>query len=345
MRSRRCGNRRLMAVLGGVLLGFSGEVAAADPADAMAHVLGELDRGFETGPEGAAPAGSWWSELQFPALNDWIEEALRDNHSLQAAWERTQVARQGSHQVASALLPSVQVQGGYSQNSTEGLLQQLAWQTGGQVSEEILNYLGDQYETYSWSLAGTWALDVFGVSTQAWLASRWDAEAAEGQRVAQTLSVATQTGMAVFDWMTALEVLRLLESQLTAQEELMSQTQSRFERSEAGGLDVLLQRQQLAATQASLPAARAQVRRAKGVLALLLGKTHAELDGAETLLPDQLPEPRLPTGMGTVSELLLTRPDLRVASAGLHAADRRKVSAWMGLLPSIALSGSTGDAG
>ena len=62
-------------------------------------------------------------------------------------------------------------------------------------------------------------------------------------------------------------------------------------------------------------------------------------------LPESLPVPRLPAGMGTPGDLLDARPDLRIAAAGLNAADRRKVSAWMGLLPTVALSGSTGDAG
>lgn len=345
MRRRWCGKGGFLALLGGFIVAGAGDARAGQPAGAMAEVVGELDKGFAVGPVGAAPNGPWWEEFQVEALTEWINAALSDNHSLQAAWERARAARQGSHQVASVLLPSVQAQGGYSQNSTEGLLQQLAWQNGGEVSDAVLDYLGDQYETYSWSVAGTWVLDLFGVSTNAWLASRWDAAAANGQREAQSMAVASQVGLSVFDWMTAREILALVEAQVAAQEELMSLTESRFARSEAAGLDVLLQRQQLAATKAALPGAQAQVLRAKGFLAMLLGKTSADLEGAESKLPESLPVPRLPAGMGTPGDLLDARPDLRIAAAGLNAADRRKVSAWMGLLPTVALSGSTGDAG
>ena len=335
----------------GVLIGVLGitlpaNVAlASGSATAMSSVVGELDQGFSVGPEGEAPSSPWWTGLALEPLDGWMNQALRDNFSLQSAWERAFAARQASAQVASVLLPSVQLQAGYSQNSTEGLLQQLAWQSGGNVSDEVLEYLGEQYETSSWSLSGSWVLDLFGVSTSAWLASRWDAEAAEGQRVAQSMAVASQVGAAVFDWIASREIRGLVRTQVAAQEELMSLTESRFARSEAGGLDVLLQRQQLAATQAALPSAEAQVARAKGVLAMLLGTSASALDGAEDSLPSSLPEPGLPTGMGQLTDLLETRPDLRIAAAGLNAAERRKVSAWMGLLPSVALGASTGESG
>ena len=85
MRRRWCGKGGFLALLGGFVVAGAGDARAAQPAGAMAEVIGELDKGFAVGPVGAAPSSPWWEEFQVEALTEWINAALSDNHSLQAA--------------------------------------------------------------------------------------------------------------------------------------------------------------------------------------------------------------------------------------------------------------------
>ena len=53
-----------LALLGGFIVAGAGVARAAQPAGAMAEVIGELDKGFAVGPVGAAPSSPWWEEFQ-----------------------------------------------------------------------------------------------------------------------------------------------------------------------------------------------------------------------------------------------------------------------------------------
>ena len=319
-------------------------MASPTPKSIALEVLGDTPS-YSIGPTGSKAEQAWWQELKDPRLQQWIAQALNDNPSLQAAWERVRLAESAAMQQGSALLPSAQVSAGGYRNSTEGLLQQLAWQTGGSISQEVIDYLGEQYQTAQWSLSATWGIDLFGRNTALWLASRWDKKAAEGSRVAQSMAVAHQVAAAYYDWIAASEVHRFIEKQVLAQSELMALSRSSYEGGDISSLDLHLQEQQLAASQAALPASKNQVRAAKGRLATLLGKPISVLRNEELQAESQLPDPPPFLGLGSPLSLLETRPDLLAASAQVHAAHLRRISAWSNLFPQLALSASTGAAG
>lgn len=325
---------------------FSSSALALPSAENIAmDALQGPNTTYSVGPTGASPAAPWWNALGEPQLNDWIENGLRDNPSLQSAWERVHMAKGLSNQQRSLLLPSAQLTAGAYKNSTEGLLQQLSWQTGGVVADELVDFLGEEYETAQWSLTGQWVIDLFGSNTTAWLASRWDAKAAEGNRAAQSMATASQIGASYFDWIAAKEILQLVEGQLRAQQALMSLSSDSYEGGDSSSLDLLMQRQQLAAVSAMLPSAQASVQQCRGRLALLLGKTISELSPEGLSDTAGLPAPPTISGLGLPRDLLARRPDLQAFMAQLESADYRRISAWMSLLPTVSLTASTGESG
>jgi len=328
-----------------VVLFSSGTASASPTPKTIAlEVLGEAPS-YSVGPTGTKADKAWWHNIEDARLQGWIAQALNDNPSLQAAWERVSWAESVAAQQASVLLPSAQLSAGGYRNSTEGLLQQLAWQTGGSISQEVLDYLGEQYQTAQWSLSATWGIDLFGRNTALWLASRWEKKATEGSRIAQSLAVANQVAAAYFDWLAAHEIHQFIEKQVLAQTELMGLTRSSYEGGDISSLDLHLQEQQLAASQAALPASKNQVQISKGRLALLLGQPIDALRFDPGSTSSQLPDPPAFTGLGSPLTLLETRPDLLAASAQLNAAHLRRISAWTNLFPQLAVSASTGASG
>ncbi len=101
----------------------------------------------------------------------------------------------------------------------------------------------------------------------------------------------------------------------------------------------------LANIEATLPAARAAVDRMVFRVAALVGRNPAGATVAELSAPDRLPTPPEELALGRPVDLLNRRPDLILSQSSLQAAELRRTSAWLGLAPTLQLSGFTGDQG
>ncbi len=105
--------------------------------------------------------------------------------------------------------------------------------------------------------------------------------------------------------------------------------------------DTLAVRTQLAATEATLPPLRARLAATRNQLATYLGTTPAQL----AMSPLTLDGVRLPQDIpvSLPAQLVEQRPDIRAASAQLHAASAQVGVATAAMLPQITLSGSAGS--
>jgi outer membrane protein, multidrug efflux system len=330
----------------------------------IAAAAAPVDRQLQDGLAEAAPAWSgsdgstaaeaeaWWSRIDDPALGRLMDEALASSPTVQASWERLTVARSLSAQTGSVLLPSGALSAGWTSNSTEPLVQQVLNNVSGasplpedELRRQIQDRFGDAYQNGSWRLTGTWNVDLFGTGTTAWLATRWDARASEGSRAAQALALAANIGAAWYDVVAARERLDFVLYQFRVSRELTELVQLRYEGGQATALDLLQQRQQLANIEATLPAARAAVDRMVFRVAALVGRNPAGATVAGLSAPDRLPAPPEALALGRPVDLLNRRPDLILSQSSLQAAELRRTSAWLGLAPSLQLSGYTGDQG
>jgi NodT family efflux transporter outer membrane factor (OMF) lipoprotein len=105
--------------------------------------------------------------------------------------------------------------------------------------------------------------------------------------------------------------------------------------------DTLAVRSQLATTEATLPPLRAQLAATRNQLATYLGTTPAQLEAAPLTLDAVALPQDIPVSLP--SQLVDQRPDIRAASAQLHAASAQVGVATAAMLPQIALSGSGGS--
>ncbi len=302
----------------------------------------------------AEQSDEWWTSLDDPALNKLVAEALQANHDIGAAQARFHAAAGVTLQSASPLLPTASFDVGLNASPSENA----AFQVSPQLTE-LLNNLTELAEsipgqsppadedteddpelTWNGSALLNLGLNIdMGRSATALRAAQLDAAAARNDRDGVASAIVQQVVATWLDVRAARARVALVEGQIDTNGSLLELTQARFLSSDAGGLDVLQQKQQLAATRALLPQAE-QIRRLREVqLATLLGR-----DPSAPNLPAASGLPALPPppGVGTPADLLEARPDLAAASNRFKSADTRVASSALGFAPTFRLTGNFG---
>ena len=343
---------------------LSGPVQAESPATAQARALlhAVAPDGQEVTSRSKRP---WWSAVDDPTLHALIQEGMRHSPDLAAADAQVRLAEAGRAQSLAGLLPtlSVELQGQvmptdgislspYSSSmpdygaAFEGLAElmaSLAELTGQDPStlpslEVESTELPDTYGQGSAMLVGTLPIDIAGRQVHGYLASRHSATGAVMDQAALRMTLSLRIAQGWYDLVAARKQADIVGRQVQANKDMRELVRIRYEGGEATALDLLQQRQQLAATEALLPRARAQVVAAQQALAVSMGKP----PGTEIPAGDSLPELGAAPATGTPDRLLVDRPDLSASVARLDAARLQRTGAVLGLAPTLGVTGSAG---
>jgi outer membrane protein, multidrug efflux system len=342
---------RTTAWLLGITLALAGSAQAA-PRDRAAAARPLLDETFSAGSTDPVSHEPWWTTVEDPVLAALIDEGLSGNGDLQAAWDRAVQADARAASSLAGVLPSASLDAGVNLAPYDSLgfsfggFPEMEWPEFPDIPgiewpefEEDATEDPDVYWTGQVMASVRVPLDLWGTAIPTHQAGRFDAQAAEGDAAAQALSLATRIAGAYYDVVAARQQLAIVQRQLQTNEALLEITELRFEQSEATALDVLQQRQQVAATQSLLPQARQVATTREQQLAVLLGRNPTDdLGLALTELPGPGPLP----ATGSPLDLTDNRPDLRAAADRLDAAWHRKDGAIRSFLPSLALTGQAG---
>lgn len=288
-----------------------------------------LDARFSAGNSEAVSPIAWWESFEDPGLNGLMVALLDHNPSLHAADARVARAFALSRQSASVLWPRLFANG--SATLTPASVQWFNFGGNPPLPPPTPNAaVADPALALRGTIDASWQIDVFGANILAWKANRFAALAAEGDRDAQLLIVTLRAATLWFDHALATERLRSIEAQIRRSEDLVEVLESRLG-SDATGLDVLQQRQQLAATSLLRPAAEAARDASRLALAVLLAEAPETWSAPVTSLPsiDKAP------AIGTPAELVSRRPDLKRAVAGAASARRARLSAQRSGLPRL----------
>lgn len=305
--------------------------ALARPADRGAVLEGAT---YVHPQDGPLQVEAWWRAFGDEALSASIEAGLADNGDVQGAWDRVSQARAMSHQSLAGALPSVSFDVNVSTSPTDSL----GFQFGGLPSvpgEER----PDIYHTGSAMLGVTVPLHLWGSALPSFRASRFDVEASQGDGEAQAMAMAGLIAGAYFDVLAAREQVALIEGQIAANESLLGLTELRYGQSEATGLDVLQQRQQLQASRAMLPQAQMLAQTRDRQLEALLGRRPGA--GAGPFAASLPPLPPAP-GTGQPADLATNRPDLRASGLRLDAATTRRAATLHAMMPTLHLTAGVG---
>ncbi|MDJ0766576.1 MAG: TolC family protein [Myxococcota bacterium] len=299
----------------------------------------ELPERFTNTPAGSPLDNNntpFWHRLGDPMLADLIRTGLAGNFDIASARHRIAQAEAAARQQKAALLPSVSVEAAYNISPYNAV------GTGLEIDPiPGMTPDGDTQIRHAVSalLKASYLLDITGRNYVERQAALQDAAAAKADAETAALNLAALIALTYFDVVAAKMRRTVIEEQIETNAALLELMEARLDTGSANALDVLQQRQQLAATTSQLPLAKSAVETGQNQLALLIGATSVDdLPQIPRILPDLSADP----AVGTPGHLIDARPDLRAQSARVAAAEQRKKGAFRTLLPSLGLTGQVG---
>ena len=310
-----------------------------------------VEAGAKFSAGAASPVGEtpWWETVSDPKLRAIVDTALARNLDVAAATARIAIARSIADQSAAPLYPLVTANASMTvvPTNTLGFQFGLSGATnpsgmggmGGMGSAGGGTASSDLFWRGSATLDARYAIDAWWRQHPAARAARLEAHASTDERDDFAIRLATQVAGAYLDAVAARERLVKLEEQLSTLQKLEELTELRFQRSEASGIDVLQQRQQVAGARARIPDARSQYKLQTRRLLVLLGQSPTE---APPAVSESLPVAGPLPPVGTPADVAHNRPDVRALGARLAAAQKRRAAAFGNHLPTVALTAQAG---
>jgi multidrug efflux system outer membrane protein len=291
----------------------------------------ELPAAWKASAPRFAHDGRWWRIYEDPLLDEIVQEALAHNADLVIAAARVDEARAILGETRSGLYPQVDAQGSASR---QRLSQETATSFPGMPRE---------FSSYRATVNVSYELDLFGRLRSGVAAARAELEASEASRDAVRLALAAQVAKSYYALRSFEQQVLLTRETVRLREEALGLQRKRRDAGVISEFELRQLEAEAAAVRAQLPPLEREREREEAALAVLLGRTPAEVFEAriETAKTgEQLTPPVVPSGMP--SELLLRRPDLVAAERSLAAANARVAVARSELFPSIALTAALG---
>lgn len=319
--------------LSGCALGPSGDAPAVPQP---AHYAVEATPAA-IGPDGARQQFAlgqravprWWQAYGSPELSAWVDEALKNNHSLaQAEHSLAGAKEQLRGQINESLWPTIDAVGQATRQRALGL--------------PTMGAPTNLYNVFAGELNASYTFDLFGVERYAnsALAAQVDAQSYQFDAARRTLAANV-----VISAINAAS----LQAQVANTERLIALAEAdadELQRRVAIGTvavdDVLAAKANAQSLRASLPGLRTQWQATRHALAVLMGRTPdaapVDLDIAALQLPPSVP-------LSVPSELLRQRPDILAADAALKVAAAQEALATAEMFPSLSINASFGQSG
>ena len=297
-------------------------LAACTSVPAVKAPVPEAYLAAATGDTGAPVDALWWRRFESTELNTLISQAILGNLDLKVAYARVLQSEASARSSAAALLPGVSASGGVSRSERQ-------FGTG--------SFTGST--SYSAGIQASYQLDLFGENINGAAAASKRLEASLYDRETTTVTVISNVITAYLQVLTARERQRLTTERLNNADTILRLLETQRRVGTISELELAQQRSAIANQRAALPALRLAERQALDSLAVLLGRPPEGFDITARALSDL----KLPVvAAGIPSTLLVRRPDLRQAEAGLAAAKFDVSVARAARLPGIQLTASGG---
>lgn len=268
------------------------------------------------------PREEWWKDYGSAELDAFVAEALQSNTDIQTALARVEQARGRARSAGALLFPAIGLEGSATRSDSNR----------SPASERFGLDLVASYEADLW---GRYRADR-DAARFSLLASRFDHQASR-------LIVISDVVLNYAALMTIRERQAIGRLNLSAAQRLLARVEAMDRVGMALVGDLASQRALVAGAKgdlALLDQAEAELRAA---LALLLGRPAQDFTVSGLGIDALASLPRVSPGLS--SELLLRRPDIAAAEAGLAAASADLRSARAAMLPRITLTASGGVEG
>lgn len=275
----------------------------------------------------APSLAAWWTTLNDPQLNEFIERALAENKTVKQAYARVVQARAQRAIAGSGFWPSIGA-------STSGTRTE---------SESNFNERGEAVstvgESYSAGLSASWELDLFGGQRRSYEAATAQLAASEAELRDVLVILLGDVALSYVGVRTAQSRLDFAERNLQSQREALDITRWRADAGLTTVLDVESANTSYEQTRAQIPLLESSLVQNMNRLAVLTGQTPGALESA---LRDRKPIPVAPVDIvaGVPADVLRRRPDIRSAERQLAAQTAQVGVATAALYPSLSLNGS-----
>jgi len=323
-----------LALLGACTMGPNFTAPAAPPPQA-----GYASDGSGRAALGEGPDLAWWKAFGSSELNALVDRAIANNHSLAASKATLERARERIKAVRGRTLPQVDANARIEYEQ----LNLAAFGFDAFSSSNGQSIKNPKFDLYTIGGGVSYDLDLFGRNRRSLEQTIAETEAVQRETEAAHLVIAGRVVQQVMA-IAALNDRIATERALLAEDERnVSLTQKRQQAGVGTLVEVLSAQTQLADDRGNLPMLEQQRAEARGMLAILLGISPAELQATDfTLagftLPGQVP-------VALPSALVHKRPDVLEAEARLHAATAAVGVATAQLYPDITLGATYAQTG
>jgi NodT family efflux transporter outer membrane factor (OMF) lipoprotein len=324
--------RAPVILLGSLSLFACASQPSAPPVIALATAYDNA-RLDTAGLRAAALQSDWWRAFDDPVLDRLVEEALRGNLSVEAAWARLEQAAGAARVAGSNRLPSATL-GASASTQRQSLDDPMARIASAFPGYDRTNAL------YGLNAAASWEIDLFGRLAAGDRAARAEVSAAAVEVDGVRLSVAAEIASA---YITARELqtrVEIARRRIETSEQIRSLVALRFDEGSASRFEVDQADADLSAARAALPSVEAALDATLNRLDLLSGRTPGHAAGiiGDGAIPDAV---TVAVADGPAS-LLVRRPDIVAAERRLAAADARVAEAVTAYYPRLTIQGLVG---
>lgn len=318
-------------VAGAVALALSGCAVGPDyrpPQTVTPDEWHELPAtGLRVESPDAPTLAAWWTTLNDPQLNEFIERALAENKSVKQAHARVVQARAQRAIAGAGFWPSIGASASGSRTESESNFNERG---------EAVSVVGENYNT---GLSASWELDLFGGRRRSYEAAAAQLAANEAQLRDVLVVLLGDVALSYVGVRTAQSRLDFAERNLESQREALDITRWRADAGLTTVLDVESANTNYQQTRSQIPLLESSLVQNMNRLAVLTGQAPGALESA---LQHRKPIPVASVDIvaGVPADVLRRRPDIRSAERQLAAQTAQVGVATAALYPSLSLSGS-----
>lgn len=281
----------------------------------------EVSGGFSNKIDAVPLNNRWWLDLNDEVLSELIEKALADNFSLRSVQARLEQARASMYKARADIFPQLDLNAGFLRS-----VQKFAGTDRIYGTDYNLGVLITSYE-----------VDLWGRVRSTYEAARLDALATEEDLNTAAITLSSEVAGEWFNLVGNILKLKLLDEQIETTKRYLDVIETQFRKGLASAVDVLQQRQSLAALEGNRKLIKADIEVLKNSLAVLVGELPGEFDikPVENLDFPVLPE--LPKE-GIPVNCIRNRPDIKAAELRIKSANERLAAAIADRFPRLSLT-------
>lgn len=275
-------------------------------------------------PAKPAQLSKWWQRLRDPELNALVDEAVTGNLDVATAKAKVREARASYRQSTTTLFPSIDGSGSATRSKSA------ATTSGGTAS--------DTYSQYQAGFDASWELDLFGANRRNVEAARYGLDASAEELRSTLLTLVGDVASYYTQARGYQARIQLAKGASSSQRQTAELTRAMARAGTATAADVAKAMGQTSSTEADIPTLEAGYAETVHRLSVLTGRPPAAL--AERLKRSaRIPAPRLPIPTGFPADILLNRPDVRLAERHYAQYTAKIGQAEAARYPSVSLTG------